>query len=108
MNIYVPYSAVTETFTYPSPPDAGTASAIVYYDLGDVVLPATAPTLVSGNTYSITIPDDLIGSAGIYRIKWSCEISDTAFYSYEEFKVEDTYANSTDFFTNFRNIKCSK
>lgn len=101
MNTYVPYSSVTETFTYPSAPDAGTASVTVYYDLGDVVLAATAPTLVSGNTYSITIADDLIGAAGVYRIKWSCEISDVAFYSYEEFKVEDTYVTSENFFSNY-------
>jgi len=101
MNTYSPYNAVTESFTYPSPPTAGTASVTVYYDLGDVVVAATAPTLVSGNNYSITIPDDLMGAAGVYRIKWSCTISGTPFYAYTEFKIEDTYVSSSDFFTEF-------
>lgn len=101
MNTYASYSAVTETFTYPSAPDAGTASATVYYDLGDTVVSATAPTLVSGNTYSLTIADDLMGAAGTYRIKWSCEISDVAFYAYTEFRVEDAYVSSSSFFSDF-------
>jgi len=101
MNTYSPYTSVTESFTYPSAPDAGTASVTVYYDLGDTVVAATAPTLVSGNNYSITISDDLMGAAGVYRIKWSCEISDVAFYAYTEFKVEDSYVSSASFFSDF-------
>jgi hypothetical protein len=101
MNTYSPYNAVTESFTYPSAPDAGTATATVYYDLGDTVVAATAPTLVSGNNYSITIADDLMGAAGVYRIKWSCNISTTPFYAYTEFKIEDTYVSSESFFSEF-------
>lgn len=101
MNTYSPYNAVTESFTYPSPPTAGTASVTVYYDLGDIVVAATAPTLVSGNNYSITISDDLMGAAGVYRIKWSCTISGTPFYAYTEFKVEEPYVDSSDFFSEF-------
>lgn len=101
MNTYPPYVAVTENFTYPSTPDSGTASAAVYYDLGDVVVPSSAPTQVSGNTYSVTVSDDLMGAAGVYRIKWSCEIADVPFYAYTEFKIEDSYVSSSDFFTEF-------
>jgi hypothetical protein len=101
MNTYSPYSSVVEQFTYPSTPDAGTASVTVYYDLGDSVVAATAPTLVSGSTYSITINDDLLGAAGIYRLKWSCKIASSSFYSYTEFRVEDAYVTSSDFFSEF-------
>lgn len=101
MNTYSPYNTVTESFTYPSPPAANTATATVYYDLGDIVVATAAATLVSGNTFSITISDDLMGAAGVYRIKWACTISGTAFYAYTEFKVEDTYVSSTSFFSEF-------
>jgi hypothetical protein len=99
MNTYSPYSSVTENFTYPSPPTS--ASVTVFYDLGDTVVAAVTPTLVSGNTYSITINDDLLGAAGIYRLKWSCTISSSPFYSYTEFRVEDAYVTSSDFFSEF-------
>lgn len=101
MNTYSPYTSVTEQFTYPSTPDSGTASVTVYYDLGDTVVAATAPTLVSSNTYSISINDELLGAAGVYRLKWSCEFSSTPFYSYTEFKIEDAYVSSADFFSEF-------
>lgn len=101
MNTYAPYASVTETFTYPSTPDAGTPSVIVYYEFGDTVLSATAPTLVSGTTYSISINDELLGSSGVYRIKWSCEFSGTDFYAFTEFKIEDTYVQSASFFDTY-------
>lgn len=101
MNTYSPYTSVVEQFTYPSAPDSGTASVTVYYDLGDTVVAATTPTSVSGNTYSISINDELLGAAGVYRLKWSCEFSDTPFYSYSEFRIEDAYVSSSDFFSEF-------
>lgn len=100
MNTYPLYSSVTESFTYPSTPDSGSASVLVSYDFGDVVVPATSPTLISGNVYSITINDELLGASGIYRIKWSCTFSGTTFYAYTEFKLEDIYLSSEEFFSN--------
>jgi hypothetical protein len=101
MNNYSPYTTVTETFTYPNTPDSGSASVVVYYDFGDTVLAATAPTLVSGTQYSITVSDDLIGAAGLYRVKWSCTFSGTAFYAYTEFKVEEPYMTLDQFIIDF-------
>lgn len=100
MNTYPLYSSVTENFTFPSTPDSGSASVAVYYDFGDTVVDSTTPTLVSGNQYSISIADDLLGAAGIYRIKWSCTFTGTSFYSYTEFKLEDQYISSQEFFDN--------
>lgn len=101
MNTYLPYSAVTETFTYPNTPDSGSVQAVLFYEFGDVVADEIAPTLVSGDKYSITFSDDLFGSAGGYRIKWTCDFSGSSFYAYTEFKVEDTYAKASSFFDNY-------
>jgi hypothetical protein len=101
MNTYTPYSSVLETFTYPTAPDAGTPSVTVYYELDDIVVNAAAPTLVSGNKYSVDISEDLLGAAGVYRMKWSCLIGGTAFYSYTEFKIEELYVTSDQFFIDF-------
>jgi hypothetical protein len=100
MNTYPLYSSVTESFTYPNTPDGGSVSVVVTYDFGDTVVAAKAPTLVSGDKYSIAISDDLLGAAGIYRIKWSCTFSGTSFYNYTEFKLEDIYITSEEFFNN--------
>ena len=101
MNNYSPYTTVVETFTYPNAPDTGSASVIVYYDFGDIVLDSTAPSLVSGSQYSITLSDDLIGAAGLYRAKWSCTFSGQSFYAYTEFKVEEPYVTVDNFILDF-------
>lgn len=101
MNTYLPYASVTETFTYPSTPDAGTVKVNVYYEFGDTVVENVTPTLVTGAKYSVTLADDYFGAAGTYKIKWICKISTTDFYSYTEFKVEDTYVKSANFFNNY-------
>jgi hypothetical protein len=100
MNTYPLYSSVTESFTYPNTPDIGSLSVVVTYDFGDTIVAAKAPTLVSGDQYSINISDDLLGASGIYRIKWSCTFSGTSFYNYTEFKLEDIYITSEEFFNN--------
>jgi len=101
MNISPSYIAVTEEFTFPGTPDVGTISVSVFYDYGDTIVPPSVPVLTSGTTYSVTIIDDLLGSAGLYKIRWSCDISGAAFYAYTEFTVEDPYVSSSDFFSEF-------
>ena len=99
MNTYTPYSTVSESFTFPSTPDSGTVGAVVYYDLE--VISEPTPTHGTGSTYSVSVADDLIDSAGVYRIKWSCEIGGSPFYAYTEFQVDAQYLAASDFFNAY-------
>lgn len=101
MNVYTSYSSVTERFTFPSAPDAGSVIVSVYYDYDDLLLDNISATLVSGNTYSITINDDTTNSYGIYKIKWAYSVSGSDAFAYSEFKIEDPYIKIEKFLVDF-------
>lgn len=100
MNTYPLYSDITETFTVPDAPDAD-VTATVTYEWGNEIVAATVATNTTGNTYSIAVPDEDVNAVGMYRIKWSCDIGASAFYSYTNFRVEAPYITETSFFANY-------
>jgi hypothetical protein len=101
MNSYNFYTEITEEYTFPNAPDVGTIYATVYFEWGDEIVARTAATLVTGNTYSITIPAESVDSWGVWRIKWECEFSATAFYDFTEFGVSRSYTDEAGFILDY-------
>jgi hypothetical protein len=99
MNTYDFYEQVEESFTFPGVPTTPTAT--VYHEWGDVIVAEAPAILDTGNTYKVTIPDELIDSSGIWRIKWKATINSKDFYAYTNFNVYRTYVTWQDFVADY-------
>jgi hypothetical protein len=100
MNVYKPFTAVSEQFTFPSAIDVGTAKVTVFYEWGDTIVAQEAATLVSGQTFKVDIDPILIDSVGTWRVKWEAKFSGTNKYFYTNFSVEQPYIDYDTFVTN--------
>jgi hypothetical protein len=103
MNIYDFYTDITEQFTFPDAP-TGTPTVEVTYEWGDEIVASTNATSVSGNIYSVAIGDELVDSAGSYRIKWTATINGTSRYFYTSFSVQRPYTTEASFEANYPNF----
>lgn len=101
MNTYESYSSVTQSYSFPSAPTAGTIKVSVYYENDLLLVDSATPTLVSGTTYQYSLNPDTLGSFGTYSLKWQATISDSAFYDFTEFKIEDSYVALADFVAEY-------
>lgn len=99
MNVYDYYTDITEEFTFPDA--AVSPTATVTFEWGDTIVASTSATNVSGNTYSISIPDELVDSSGVYSIKWEAEIGGTDRYFYTSFMVERPYTTYASWIATF-------
>lgn len=106
MNVYPLYADVSESFTFPSAPDAGSVAATVKYEWGDVVsIPAVSG---SGSTYSIAVSGEDIVASGAYDIRWGAEFGGAQKYFHSTFVVENSYIAEPEFMNLYEEMNAAQ
>lgn len=106
MNTYPLYADVTESFDFPSAPDAGSVTATVKYEWGDLV--ASPSVSESGGVFSIQVSGDDLVAGGTYDIRWGAEFSGTPKYFHSAFLVENQYITESDFMNLYEEMNTSQ
>jgi hypothetical protein len=107
MTTYGLQELISESFTFPVEPDEGSVSVKVNYEWGDLVDEPTA-TDEGDDEYSIELSPDLMVAAGVYSIRWSCEVSGTPKHFNTSFYVEEKYISENDFMNIYEDMNTSE
>jgi hypothetical protein len=106
MNTYPLYADVSEYFKFPSTPDAGTVTARVTYEWGDLI--STPIPALQGEEYAISVTGDKINAAGAYRVRWGAEFDGATKYFNTSFSVEDRYLTESEFMDMYEEMNTSE